>query len=434
MIDTITLRESTDMHALAENDTTLKRKTAKESAGPCPFCGGTDRFSVNTEYNKWMCRNCTKGKWQDSIAYIQRREGCAFLEACDFLGGTQTLPARQRVVAPPSPPVSTAPGAQWQANARMIVDFCAANLWTDIGLPARDYLHKRGLNDDTIRLWNLGYLQGKPGAKENILGLQIPYGITIPGGFDDSVWYVKVRVLADVLDKYPQVPGSKAALFGADKVTGKRAVIVTEGEFDAMLLRQECGDLVDVVTAGSCTNHPKDEMLDCLLPATEWFIAYDLDKSGEEGAKWWTDNYPRARRVFIPKIAPHVKDITDFYLAGGNLREWVMTVIGYDEPQTEIKPTAPAADPLNPDAATRAQWDVTLAEHIAQAKRDVEDATRNWNEFADALDQVRAMGAENTPEFDTLLSEWEKLDAKMKAAQDHLDCLELTKHIRESRG
>ena len=27
-----------------------------ERAGPCPVCGGTDRFSINTEKQLWNCR------------------------------------------------------------------------------------------------------------------------------------------------------------------------------------------------------------------------------------------------------------------------------------------------------------------------------------------------------------------------------------------
>src|SRR5271169_4124650 len=32
-----------------------------ERTGPCPVCGGDDRFSINTEKQVWNCRGCGKG-------------------------------------------------------------------------------------------------------------------------------------------------------------------------------------------------------------------------------------------------------------------------------------------------------------------------------------------------------------------------------------
>ena len=37
----------------------LNGKTNRE--GPCPRCGGTDRFSINTHKKLWNCRGCNVG-------------------------------------------------------------------------------------------------------------------------------------------------------------------------------------------------------------------------------------------------------------------------------------------------------------------------------------------------------------------------------------
>ena len=39
----------------------LKRATATEWVGPCPKCGGRDRFAVNVKRRVWHCRGCAKG-------------------------------------------------------------------------------------------------------------------------------------------------------------------------------------------------------------------------------------------------------------------------------------------------------------------------------------------------------------------------------------
>jgi hypothetical protein len=57
-----------------------------EYAGPCPFCGGHDRLRVQPEAGLWWCRQCSGEHWQDAIAYVQRRDGVDFAEACTRLG------------------------------------------------------------------------------------------------------------------------------------------------------------------------------------------------------------------------------------------------------------------------------------------------------------------------------------------------------------
>jgi len=42
----------------------LKRKTSDEAAGPCPFCGGEDRFCVFADAGYW-CRRCNATGWLD---------------------------------------------------------------------------------------------------------------------------------------------------------------------------------------------------------------------------------------------------------------------------------------------------------------------------------------------------------------------------------
>jgi hypothetical protein len=54
-------------------------------AGPCPKCGGTDRFSINTKKQVFNCRQCQKGG--DIISLVQFLDGCEFSEAIRRLAG-----------------------------------------------------------------------------------------------------------------------------------------------------------------------------------------------------------------------------------------------------------------------------------------------------------------------------------------------------------
>ena len=62
MIDTLDLKRSVDLLSLVGRDTRLKKQAGTrggEYAGPCPFCGGRDRFRVQPEKGLWWCRNCS---------------------------------------------------------------------------------------------------------------------------------------------------------------------------------------------------------------------------------------------------------------------------------------------------------------------------------------------------------------------------------------
>ncbi|MEW6256907.1 MAG: CHC2 zinc finger domain-containing protein [Pseudomonadota bacterium] len=61
------------------------RRAGAELVGPCPACGGTDRFSVHPRRNLWNCRKAGRGG--DAIALVQYLDGADFLAACETLTG-----------------------------------------------------------------------------------------------------------------------------------------------------------------------------------------------------------------------------------------------------------------------------------------------------------------------------------------------------------
>jgi hypothetical protein len=63
----------------------LKREGAAERVGPCPVCGGTDRFSINTKKQVFGCRHCKKGG--DVIELVRHLDKVDFNKACETLTG-----------------------------------------------------------------------------------------------------------------------------------------------------------------------------------------------------------------------------------------------------------------------------------------------------------------------------------------------------------
>ena len=118
----------------------LKRSGPKEFVGPCPACGGTDRFSINVVKNVWNCRQCVKGG--DAIELARHVHGCGFIEAREFVSGDRPArpkPAQRALVDKDDVDRIARALALWTASV---------SPW---GTPAEMYLKSRGLElDDDI--------------------------------------------------------------------------------------------------------------------------------------------------------------------------------------------------------------------------------------------------------------------------------------------
>jgi hypothetical protein len=220
-----------------------------------------------------------------------------------------------------------------------VIELAKRNLWADVGVKARAWLGRRGLGDDTLRSWHIGFLPGGPAEWRDVAGLGVPCGVVIPCEIAGAIWYVKVR-RAKGEPKYHQVKGGVPALFGADTMRGQSVGVLTEGEFDMMLLAQEVSDLAGVGTLGSALgNLDLSAWGDYLLPIARLLVCYDLDGAGKAGAAKLAGLTARARRVTVPAL-PNVKDLTDFWKAGGKLRDWLT----FELARLAV-PTAPLVDP-----------------------------------------------------------------------------------------
>jgi hypothetical protein len=64
---------------------TLCKQGGGELVGPCPVCGGADRFAVNTKKRCWNCRHCGVGG--NVVALVQHLDGVDFRKAIETLVG-----------------------------------------------------------------------------------------------------------------------------------------------------------------------------------------------------------------------------------------------------------------------------------------------------------------------------------------------------------
>jgi len=343
-VDRLALLQTTDLVALIERDLgPPARQSGRWWWWRCPFHGdGQERtasLGVTPDNGKWKCFGGSCGACGNAIDWVMRRRNLAFVEACSEIGGMD-LPERSGVVVGDSIAMrSDPPGEQWQNHAMDLISECQQHLWREEGATALTYLRARGLMDETIVDWGLGF---QPQAKryESLAGwgletpedgkrhaMWIPRGILLPcyDARGEHLLYVKFRrspteYQRDGMGKYIKLRGSVTGLFGADLLAGRETLIIEEGELNAMTLHQEARDLVDVVSVGSASIRAETlwPWRDVLLMAQRILVRWDPDAEGK------ADDFTRAlsrraRRIQVPAE----EDTNAFHQSGGRVRDWI---------------------------------------------------------------------------------------------------------------
>lgn len=238
---------------LVEPDTTLVRIAGTgggEYAGPCPFCGGADRFHVTPAAGKWFCRQCAP-RGGDAIDYVMRRQNIAFQEAITYLTGQTSLPARPAaaVYAPPrAAPAWTRPA--WQHAAQLLAEQARWALAALEGAEARAYLTGRGLAPAAWQAWRLGFRRAWHTARGAALpALTLPWHA--PTGEIMAVQYRFCDPALGKHDRFGQKPGGDRRLCGLPLLAGRDTLILCEGELNAVSLWQVAHDWADVLSFGS---------------------------------------------------------------------------------------------------------------------------------------------------------------------------------------
>ncbi|RPI23216.1 MAG: DNA primase [Chloroflexota bacterium] len=138
------------------SETVQLRRTGKNHIGFCPFHSNTrtPSFVVFAESGTWRCfGQCNEGG--DIFSYVMKKEGWDFSEALKYLAeraGVQLKPVT------PQDQVAAEEHDRLRELLEEAVTFYRHHLTaTSAGKTALDYLHKRGLKDETMEAFGLGY-------------------------------------------------------------------------------------------------------------------------------------------------------------------------------------------------------------------------------------------------------------------------------------
>jgi len=336
------------MLQMAERAGAKFRKAGKGFASHCPIHGGDNPTAFKVWrgedgvalYRCWTRSECGRG---DIYKLVMTLNHCDFKTAHEILGGDESKMTPARHETPIQLPTNPPPDV-WQARARQLIERAESALWDERGREALAWLHARGLNDETIRAARLGYIPknanpmkaeswGNP--RESAEPIYFWESVLIPGMMGGKVWYLKMRLLhpKSPTDKFRSIRGSESAsLYLADSIMPGKPAVFCEGELDALLLRQEVGDLASVMTLGSATNELNLAAWGLyLLRPSRFLLAYDIDKAGRQGKEkltWLHDS----QALSVPALRPGDKDLTDFHRSGGNLKSLIESSIQEDTP------------------------------------------------------------------------------------------------------
>jgi len=358
------IRDAVDFVALVEERTELRRSSGANYMGRCPFHEErTPSFSVNAQKKMFHCFGC--GVEGDVFDYVEQ------IENVDFPGAMELLAARTGIeleVEDEDP--QAAERRRHRERLLELLERTAAFyervLWESReAAPARVYLAERGLTEETLRTFRVGYA---PSAWDTVLtssqraGFKArelyDAGLVVRGGRDGTgrvydrfrsritfpladargrVLGFGARTMSDnrgpkylntaeneIFHKGRMVYGAHLARAAAGKAG---AVIVCEGYTDVLALHQSGVENV-VASMGTALTEDQIGELRKLAPVIQ--LALDADDAGQE-AMLRAARVAASSKVELRVVPlPEGRDPADVALADG--AEAVRTLVSRSVP------------------------------------------------------------------------------------------------------
>ncbi len=264
-IDTSSVKQSVDLRELAARFTELRRASGdKELCGPCPKCGGNDRFHCQADW--FSCRQCHP-KRGDAIEFFMWLNGVDFKSAVAML--TNSPMPSTTTKRTPAPKHQAEQPQDWQRKAATQVKQAHQRLMNDADVQAevgRQYLDNRGLQPHTWIAFNLGFTPSAslPGTE----GKKTAPALVVPWYRAGKVCAIRYRFLRlheytdtegkERKEKQTALTGSSFAgvLFGGQAldvgIKKLSTLIICEGELNDCSIWQTVKDMhVHVFSLGS---------------------------------------------------------------------------------------------------------------------------------------------------------------------------------------
>ncbi len=324
------------------------KKAGVNFKAPCPFHQEkTPSFVVSPERQIWHCFGCGKGG--DMFKFLMEKEGLDFVEALEILANKAGVVLKRKKTEGVNRKTRL-----FEINQKAAQFFHHLLINHKLGKKALDYLHTRGLTDETINQFNLGYA---PNSWDSLLKFLLKrnfaltelteVGLIVPserGGYDRF----RGRIIFPLIDVQNQIRGFSGRILGfgepkyinspqtlifdksqflfglnlsRSEIKQQNAVILTEGEMD-MLMSYQAGVKHVVATKGTALTSGQIELIKRYTD--NLILCFDKDLAGDSASRRGIELAERAGlSIKVIKIAGG-KDPADLVLY--DTKTWVKAV------------------------------------------------------------------------------------------------------------
>lgn len=215
------VRNSADIVEVVSGYVALKKR-GRNYWGCCPFHGEkTPSFSVNAEKNMFYCFGCHEGG--DVFRFIMKSENCSFMEAVKMLAARYGIPIPEKEKTAAEIRRDRQRKELGEANELAVRFYQSCLLRTQYGKPALAYLAGRGITQQIIEQFSIGYAidnfsalttsLGKRGCSTDVL---IKAGLALPGKNGGAYDKFRGRVMIPIKDARGRVVGFGGRVLGSD--------------------------------------------------------------------------------------------------------------------------------------------------------------------------------------------------------------------------
>ena len=269
------IKDANDIVDVISEDIELK-KVGNKYEGLCPFHKeDSPSFKVYPDTQSFYCFGCGAGKrsGSDVIAYIMKKKQLEWDDAIAYLVKRANMTISER----------PDPSARFYTKNVVFSRECYVELYANQDVLA--YLYNRGLSDDDISTWRIGYSQSDSFFKNRIIFPVLDLKKRSTGftsrKFPDELSIPKClhSPLSNIFKRNSTLYGLVEAL---PYIKSSKEVFVVEGPLDVISLHK----IGFKNTVGTLGCEISDEQLDLLVRlGVRIIMAYDGDKAGIKASK-----------------------------------------------------------------------------------------------------------------------------------------------------
>jgi DNA primase len=426
------VKQAVDIVEVISTHTDLRRQGARW-VGLCPFHEErTPSFSVDAQEKLYHCFGCGVGG--DTIKFVEEKEGVGFAEAVELLADRYGVELEREREDPRAE-------ARRQQRRRLgeLLDrtagFYAHFLWdAEEAARAREYLEGRGLGEETLRAFGVGYA---PSAWDTVLkrgqmaGFSVDemraVGLAQRGRSGGEYDRFRERIMFPIRDRRGRTLGfggramrsdqgakyvntaetdffhKSRTLYGVDlakeAIAKSARAVVVEGYTDVLALHQvEVGEAVGVM--GTAITEEQVAALSGMVD--EVVLALDADAAGQE-AMLRAQRVAAGRKVRLRVAAmPAGEDPADMVAAEGGAERFRELLEGaVDLPAFQVGLVLERADVASPSERDRALEEVApilagLGEGHAATREGLERRVAERLDFDPPTVRGRVVAAQPT--------------------------------------